>query len=105
MNYEIKKFYCNDGNEARARERYWYELLKATLNIQKPNRSHSEYVEENYSDILKRNIVYQQQNKEKLNEIRSAQSICACGSKYTYRNKAQHCKSKKHLDYIKSLEV
>ena len=31
---EIEKFPCKDGNEARARERYWYEELKATLTDQ-----------------------------------------------------------------------
>ena len=32
---EIEKFPCNDGNEARKRERFWIEELKATLNIYK----------------------------------------------------------------------
>jgi hypothetical protein len=29
---EIEKYNCNDGNEARARERYWFEELQAKLN-------------------------------------------------------------------------
>ena len=29
---EIEKFPCNDENEAKARERYWLELLSANLN-------------------------------------------------------------------------
>jgi len=29
---EIEKFSCNDSNEARARERYWYEKLEPNLN-------------------------------------------------------------------------
>lgn len=33
---EIEKYPCNDGNEARARERYWYEELNAILNTNKP---------------------------------------------------------------------
>ena len=33
---EIEKYSCNDGNEARARERYYYDLLNANLNKQKP---------------------------------------------------------------------
>lgn len=36
---EIEKWPCNDGNEARARERYWYEHLNATLNSYVPNKS------------------------------------------------------------------
>ena len=34
--FEIEKFECNDGNEARTRERYWYEILNANLNSQRP---------------------------------------------------------------------
>lgn len=30
---EIEKYSCNDGNEAKKRERFWIEELKATLNI------------------------------------------------------------------------
>ena len=33
---EIEKFQCNDSNEARARERHWYEELKANLNSRTP---------------------------------------------------------------------
>ena len=33
---EIEKYPCNDGNEAKARERYWIETLKATLNERTP---------------------------------------------------------------------
>lgn len=39
---EIEKYPCNDGNEAHARERYWYETLGATLNSNCPNRSQKE---------------------------------------------------------------
>ena len=40
---EIEKFPCNDGNEARARERYYLEKLNANLNSSVPSRAHSEY--------------------------------------------------------------
>ena len=33
---EIEKYPCNDNNEARARERYWYEVLKSNMNTIKP---------------------------------------------------------------------
>ena len=39
---EIEKYPCADGNEARARERYWYETLKSNLNGVCPNRSKKE---------------------------------------------------------------
>ena len=33
---EIEKYPCNDDNEARARERFWYEELQATMNTLRP---------------------------------------------------------------------
>ena len=42
---EIEKYSCNDNNEARSRERYWYENLNATLNIIKPIQTIEEKTE------------------------------------------------------------
>ena len=36
---EIKKFDCEDGNEAKARKRYWIEELKSDLNSSIPTRT------------------------------------------------------------------
>ena len=35
---EIEKYPCLDRNEARARERYWYEMLSANLNMRAPEK-------------------------------------------------------------------
>jgi len=40
---EIEKYPCNDNNEARARERYWYEELKPTMNSIRPKISKEEW--------------------------------------------------------------
>ncbi len=40
---EIEKYKCNDGNEARARERYWFEELQAKLKMIYRQRSMQEY--------------------------------------------------------------
>jgi hypothetical protein len=56
---EIEKYPCNDGNEARARERYWFETLNANLNFEVPNRSFKEYVS-----------IWLEENKDKNNEIK-----------------------------------
>lgn len=45
---EIEKYSCNDGNEARSRERYWYEQLQCGLNTQCPNRSNVQYSRDYY---------------------------------------------------------
>jgi len=39
---QIEEYPCTNGNEARARERYWYEQLNATLNAQKPTLTEEE---------------------------------------------------------------
>ena len=36
---EIEKISCKDRNEARARDRYYYELLNANLNLVKLNKT------------------------------------------------------------------
>ena len=51
---EIETFECSDGNEARARERYWYEQLEAKLNTQVPNISQKEWEKEHAEYILER---------------------------------------------------
>jgi hypothetical protein len=40
---EVEKFPCADANEARAKERVWFELLNSKLNTQYPNRNSMEY--------------------------------------------------------------
>jgi len=70
---EIEKFPCNDGNEARARERYWIELLNANMNIRVPGRTEKEWIEArkewieaNKDKIKKTNKKYYINNKEKI---------------------------------------
>jgi len=40
---EIEKYSCADSNEARQRERYYYEQLNANMNSNTPNRAHREW--------------------------------------------------------------
>jgi hypothetical protein len=42
---EVEKYPCKDKNEARSRERYWYEILNSQLNMIFPQRSKQEYYE------------------------------------------------------------
>ena len=39
---EIEKYCCNDSNEAKTRERYWYEILNSNLNMICPCRNELE---------------------------------------------------------------
>ena len=71
---EIEKYPCNDGNEARSRERYYFDLLNANLNKVRPlitkeeyKQMHKEYKQtENYKENQKiYNDKYREDNKEK----------------------------------------
>ena len=76
---EIEKYPCNDVNEARARERHWYELFNATLNSQKPlttdeekheriNEYNKQYYAENKMAIIENVKNYTEKNKTKKDE-------------------------------------
>lgn len=73
---EIEKFPCNDGNEARSRERYWFEQLNANLNTLIPNRGQREYqesVKEKIRDYHKGyDKEYRQKNKDRITEYYEA---------------------------------
>jgi hypothetical protein len=86
---EIEKYPCNNSNEARMRERYWYEFLKADLNKQLPIRSKKEWNEDNKVKIKE----YYKNKDEKKN-------ICECGGKYCFTSKSKHFKTKKHQKYL-----
>jgi len=72
---EIEKYTtCLDGNEARARERYWLELLNANMNMVIPSRSKKEYkiINKEYKIINKDKIKeynkeYNKANRDKIN--------------------------------------
>jgi len=59
---QIEEYPCMNGNEKRARERYWIETLGATLNMRKPIRTKDEL--EDYRKEYQKE--YQEANGEKL---------------------------------------
>jgi hypothetical protein len=61
---EIEKYPCIDSNEARTRERHYYELLNTTLNTIYPSRNNKAYYDQNKNDVLKRCKIYYEANKE-----------------------------------------
>ena len=101
---EVEKFPCNDGNEARSRERYWYELLNANLNVDYPNRTNKEYREMNHEVIKERKRNYYARNKEEQLIKKNEKILCPdCGVYYTYSNKNKHIKrNPKHIEFLKT---
>jgi hypothetical protein len=65
---EIEKYPCNDANEARKRERYWLEELKANLNCDVPGRTQKEYYLDNKDKISEQKKEYYEDNKDKVKE-------------------------------------
>jgi hypothetical protein len=121
---QIEEYPCENGNEARARERYWYEQLQATLNTQHPNRSLKEKTRDNYIKNAERNKEYTKQytilHKEKILEkqkeayklnrdqilaIRKERRyICECGTECGLYAKNRHLKTLKHQSFINAQE-
>lgn len=113
---QIEEYPCNNANEARARERYWYETLSANLNCQVPNRTESEYSE--YSKEYRKNNVeyfkdykehynkkYYDLNKDKINEYKRTNKIeCECGCFTSSSDMSKHRKSQKHKKLLSKKE-
>ena len=105
---EIEKYPCNDDNEARARERHWYEVLDANLNTISPKISFEEkkqynknYRDKNKDKYQEYNKDYYVQNKDKLLEKMNEKHKCICGGCFTTKHKSNHLKTKKHIHYLK----
>mmetsp|Transcript_43994 Transcript_43994/g.56389 ORF Transcript_43994/g.56389 Transcript_43994/m.56389 type:complete len:193 (-) Transcript_43994:9-587(-) len=115
---EIEKYPCNDKRESEARERYWYEELKGTLNSQFPQRSSKEWRQDNKVHVSEYNKTYADDNKEKIQKYRLANRerdrnklikwreknnyvvVCECGSSVKNHLLSKHKKSKKHINFI-----
>jgi|688.fasta_scaffold53381_1 hypothetical protein len=98
---EIEKYNCNNSNEAHTRERHYYELLNAKLNIKYPNRSKKEYMESNKEQltvlkkqwtIANKEKVLEQQKKYKTSNI---ELIKEYNKKYREANKEKIVEQKK----------
>ena len=131
---QIEEYPCANGNEAYARERYFYEQLNSTLNMAFPKRSEIEYYNTNKGKLLEDQKKYCKLNKDKIKEMRSKYYektrdakkekykeyyeinkdkikeyksqpyICECGSKFQLIEKSRHFKSQKHINYLNSLK-
>jgi hypothetical protein len=85
---QIEAYPCNNIQEATARERYYYELLKPTMNMQTPGRSDSEYRKE-----------YKKINSETI----KAKHDCECGGSFCSASRNRHFRTEKHKKYIEEL--
>jgi hypothetical protein len=113
---EIEKYPCRDSNEARSRERYYFELLNASLNKVRPLVTEEEYKNktkeyketEKYKEYHKEfNIEYckkyRDENKDILNAKKREKVTCSCGSIITRGGKSRHEKTFIHISKSQTL--
>jgi hypothetical protein len=81
----------NNKYELHVRERHWITNIDC-INKYKPN---------NYLDKGKHE--YQKEYKEKHRLIHGIK-ICECGGKYMFSHKSHHIKTKRHNNYLLTLE-
>ena len=70
------------------------------LNKVIPGRSNKEWKDDNKDKVKQNSIDYREANKDKINE----KFNCICGGQYTYKHKATHQNTTKHLDFLQSLK-
>ena len=109
----FKKLSRKIGNEN------YYQKNKDNIKdkVKKNQEQNKEQNKEQYKDKIKeRNKNYYQKNKDKVKdrtkknqeqnkEQQNKKFECECGGRYTFCNKAQHLKSKKHINYINNLGI
>ena len=106
-NWEVVKledYPCESYEELTRRERHWFEQLCATLNKQVPSRTDREYKQDNRNKLQEYDRQYRKKNRETINEKHNKQIDCECGGHYAVKNKTRHFKTKKHQNYLKTLE-
>ena len=119
----LDEIYC-DKQDARKLERYYIELLGATLNSDVPGRTRKErlvwykpiyyqknkericeqnkkYYQENKEKICGKAKKYQQENKEEIYEKAKEKFTCICGSTLRISDKQKHFRTKKHINFIR----
>jgi hypothetical protein len=127
---EIEKYPCNDFNEARSRERYWYEKLNSKLNSIKPIETKEErklrkheydkiydpiyyqsnkeeikakvkkYADNNKELICKRTKTYRENNKEEIQAKKAKPIVCECGITATTCHYQRHRRTKLHQELM-----
>jgi len=99
--------------ELREQERHLIEH-RVCVNENIPNRTMAEYYQDNKEKIKERHADYYQANIENLKEYQTEyreanketlneKFICPCGGKYTHINKSHHLKSKRHQNWLCTL--
>ena len=93
---EIEKYPCKDTNEARAKEREWYEVLNSKLNTICPIIVDGE-------DRRIRRILHVANYRKKYKDENYRPFICQCGRETNKNHKTRHLKTDVHKQYINTM--
>ena len=117
----IENYSCNTKKELETKERYYIEKYKnIVLNKLLPTRTCKEWHKDNKEYVKQKKKEYHEKNKEHFkqkkkeyreknkDEIKKKVSIkinCPCGGSTTKNHITRHCKTNKHQNYLKSLNI
>ena len=103
--FEIVEYYpCENKKQLNKREGY-YQRTYDCVNRNVAGRTRKEHYQDHVEDILKYQKKYRDEHKEKISEKRKIKITCKCGSVVRKSDIRQHERSKKHIKYIKSLNI
>jgi hypothetical protein len=117
----IENFPCNTKTELEKKESEYIRLFKdKCVNVVYPQRTKTEYYQDNKDYINKKSKEYQenhkdekkkyykkyrQEHKDELKEKKGLKYDCECGGKYSHSGKTQHLKTNKHKTYLANTKI
>jgi len=104
---------CKNGEQARTRERFWFETLNAYLNTVRPivtddeakelkKECSKEYRDNNRDKIIEYNKEYHKENRENILENNKTPYVCECGTSCVKSSVSRHQKTAKHNKLMES---
>jgi len=90
-----KKYREEQKDKIKERQKDYYERHKEDAK---------KYREENKEKISERTKKYREENKEKYLEQRSRMFECECGARCRLRNRSEHLKTKKHINFTNNTD-
>ena len=107
----IEEFPCEIEIQLRIREQYHYDLLKPALNMIRSYVSEEErkeemklynakYLEKHREENKKYCEKRHKDNRDDILKRNNQKFTCECGKEYTFGNKARHCDSKRHKEFL-----
>ncbi len=102
----LETFKCESKNELDKREG---ELIREhrdkCVNLCISGRTQKEWYKDNRDKVLEHIKKYSEDNKDKILKRQQTKNTCSCGSITSYRNKARHEQSPKHINFTSQINI